>query len=95
LTRHEMQLRWDPQEGMHYHLQIARNPQFNAPLVDQTLESPNLATRRYHPGVYYARVQTIAADGSVAPFGQPLRFEVPVPLWLKIVLPLLTLLPLV
>ena len=91
-TRHEMQLRWDPQEGMRYRVQIARNPQFNAPLVDQTVESPNLTTRRYYLGTYYARIQTIAEDGSVAPFGQPLRFEVPVPLWLKILLPLLPLL---
>ena len=93
-TRHEMQLRWDPQEGMRYRVQIASDAQFNEPLLDQTLDSPNLTTRRYHPGMYYARIQTVAADGSVAPFGQSLRFQVPVPPWVFL-LPLLGLLALV
>ena len=92
---HEMQLHWDAQDGMRYHLQIARNPRFSAPLLDQTLDQPGLSARRLHPGAYYARVQTIAADGSKAPFGAPREFEVPLPLWLKIVLPLLPLFVLV
>ena len=92
---HEMQLHWDAQDGVRYHLQIARNPRFTAPLLDQTLDQPSLSARRLHPGTYYARVQTIAADGSKVPFGAPREFEVPLPLWLKIVLPLLPLFVLV
>ena len=94
-TGHEMQFHWDPQDGMRYHLQIAREPRFTAPLLDQTLDEPNSSMRRLHPGTYYSRVQTIAADGSKAPFGAARKFEVPIPLWLKIVLPLLPLLVLV
>jgi hypothetical protein len=94
-TGHEMQLHWDPQDGMRYRLQIARDPRFAAPLLDQTLDQPSLSARRLHAGTYYSRVQTIAEDGSKAPFGAPRKFEVPVPLWLKIVLPLLPLLVLV
>jgi hypothetical protein len=37
-TGHEMQLHWDPQDGVRYHVQIARNPQFTAALLDQTLD---------------------------------------------------------
>ena len=88
---HEMQLHWDPQDGMRYHVQIARNPQFTAALLDQTLDQPSLSMRRPHLGTYYSRVQTVAEDGSKAPFGAPREFEVPMPLWMKIVLPLLPL----
>jgi hypothetical protein len=90
-----MQLHWDPQDGMRYRLQIACDPRFAAPLLDQTLDQPGLSAHRLHPGTYYSRVQTIAEDGTKAPFGAPREFEVPVPLWLKIVLPLLPLLVLV
>jgi hypothetical protein len=38
------------------------------------------------------RIQSLSADGYSAPFGEVVKFDVPVPRWLKIVLPLLTLL---
>jgi hypothetical protein len=91
----EMQFHWDPQDGMRYHFQIAREPRFTAPLLDQTLDQPNWSMRRLYIGRYYSRVQTIAADGSKTPFGVAREFDVPMPLWLKIVLPLLPLLVLV
>ncbi len=87
----EMQLHWEPQSGVRYRIQIARDPQFKAPLLDQALDTPSLSTRRPRMGVYYARIQTIAEDGSPGPFGESRKFEVPVPLWLKILLPLLPL----
>ncbi len=86
-ANHEMQFHWDPQNGMHYRVQIARDPNFTAPLLDQTLDTPRLSTHRLRLGGYYARVQTIAADGSTAPFGTAVKFEAPVPLWLKLLLP--------
>ena len=94
-AKHEMQLHWDPQDGMRYRVQISRDPQFNAPLADQTLDAPTISTRRLHPGTYFARVQTIAADGSTAPFGTPVKFEIHSPLWLKLLLPALTVLAVV
>jgi hypothetical protein len=90
LAPHAMQFHWDPQDGMRYHVQIARTPEFAAPVVDQTVDTPTLSTRRLHLGTYYARVQTIAEDGTAAPFGEPVKFEAPVPLWLKILVPAVT-----
>ncbi len=91
----EMQLHWEPQAGVRYRIQVARDPEFKAPLLERTLDTPGLSMRRPRMGVYYARVQTIAEDGSTGPFGESRKFEVPVPLWLKITLPLLPLLFLV
>jgi hypothetical protein len=87
---HEMQLHWDHQEGMRYHVQIARNPEFTTPVLDQTVDTPTLSMRRLRMGTYYARVQTIAEDGTAAPFGSPEKFVAPVPLWLEILLPAVT-----
>jgi hypothetical protein len=96
LTRHDMRFRWDPQEGMRYHLQVSRDPGFKTTLLDeQTLSESSASLRRLYPGTYYLRVQTIAADGSQAPFGVARKFDVPVPLWVRIVVPLLPLLVLV
>ncbi len=91
-TGRTMQLHWDARSGVRYRIQIARNPGFKAPLLDQALDTPSLSMRRPRMGVYYVRIQTIAEDGGVVPFGETRRFEIPVPLWLKIVLPLLPLL---
>ncbi len=91
----EMQLGWESQNGVRYRLQIAHDHEFSAPLIEQTLDAASLSLRRPRPGSYYARIQTIAADGSTTPFGEIRSFEVPVPLWLKILLPLAALLTVV
>jgi hypothetical protein len=91
----EMQLQWESRSGLSYRIQIARDPEFTSPLLDQRLDAPSVSMRRPRAGIYYARVQTIAEDGSTTPFGEARRFEVPAPRWLKILLPLLTLLTLV
>jgi hypothetical protein len=87
----EMQLHWDPQEGLRYHLQIAREPGFSHPLIDETLDEPETSMARLRAGTYYARVQTVAQDDSKAPFGKALQFGVPVPLWIKLLGPVLVL----
>jgi len=87
----KMHFHWDAQQGMRYHIQIARDSQFSSPLLDETVDTPTLSARRLYPGRYYTRIQTIAADGSMAPFGQPAEFKVPVPLWIKILVPAMTL----
>lgn len=84
----ELQLKWQPQEGVRYRVQIARDPEFRTTLHDKTRDEPSLSMRRPRPGVYYARIQTIYPDGGTAPFGEVRKFDVPVPLWLKILLPL-------
>lgn len=95
LSDHRIQLHWSEQEGMRYRVQIARDAGFSAPVVDQTLDTLTLSARRLHPGTYYARVATIATDGSAAPFGEPVRIKVPVPLWMKILLPVLAVIAIV
>lgn len=89
---HDMHLHWEPHEGLRYRIQVARNPDFRSPLLDRTVEAPEVSMRRPRAGVYYARIQMIAEDGSSSPFGKTSRFEVPLPRWVKILLPLLTLL---
>lgn len=86
-----IQFKWEPREGMRYHVQIARDSRFGSPLLDETVASPDLSTHRFRPGTYFARVAVITNDGTQAPFGQAREFRVPIPLWLKIFLPLLTL----
>ncbi len=94
-VKREMQFHWDAQDGMRYRVEIARDPQFSRPLLDQTLDTPTLLTRRLRMGTYYVRVQTIAADGSPVPFGKAVQFDIPAPLWLKILLPALTIIAIV
>jgi predicted phage tail protein len=84
----ELQLKWQPQEGVRYRVQIARDPDFRTMSHDETRDEPSLTMRRPRPGIYYARIQTIYPDGGTAPFGDARKFDVPVPLWLKILLPL-------
>ncbi|HVW67733.1 MAG TPA: FecR domain-containing protein [Steroidobacteraceae bacterium] len=88
----EMQVHWDPQNGARYRVQVARDPGFRSTILDRALDVPTLSMRRPWPGVYYARVQTIAEDGSTVPFGKTVMLDVPAPRWVKILLPVLTLL---
>jgi hypothetical protein len=92
LAGREMLLSWQPQTDARYRVQVARDPQFSALLLDQVVDAASLTARRPRPGTYYVRIQSLSADGYSAPFGEALKFDVPVPRWLKIVLPLLTLL---
>lgn len=85
----DMQLQWQGEEGVRYRIQIARDPQFRELLLDRTVDTPELSIPRPHAGKYYARVQTITDDGTIAPYGETRALEVPVPRWLKILLPLL------
>ncbi|MEJ0036580.1 MAG: FecR domain-containing protein [Gammaproteobacteria bacterium] len=85
----DVQLRWEGEEGVRYHIQVARDPRFGALLLDRTIDRPDLSIPRPRPGKYYARVQTVADDGTIAPYGEIRALEVPVPRWLKILLPLL------
>jgi hypothetical protein len=89
----EMQFHWDPQARVRYHIQLAHDSGFKRLVFDRTVDSPAAATHRPRPGLYYARVQTIAEDGSAGPFGATRRFTVSVPLWVEIVVPLVLILP--
>jgi hypothetical protein len=89
----EMQFHWDAQARVRYHIQLAHDPGFKRVVFDRTVDTPAAATNRPRPGLYYARVQTIAEDGSAGPYGATRRFTVSVPLWVEIVVPLVLILP--
>jgi hypothetical protein len=83
-----MQMQWQPEDGVQYRVQIARDREFHKMLTDQTLGEAALSITRPRPGIYYARIQTIAPDGGTTPFGETRRFEVPAPRWLQFLLPI-------
>ncbi len=69
-------------------MQIARDREFSKLLTDQTLDQAAITLPRPRTGIYYARIQIIGADGTSTPFGEARRFEVPLPRWLQILIPL-------
>jgi len=88
LDRHHLNLRWEAHPGERYRVQIAHTPGFEHVLSDQSADQAAVAMKRPLPGSYYARVQIVNEDGTAGSFGPARRFEVPVPLWVRIVLPI-------
>ena len=93
MDRREWRLTWPAQPGEQYRLQISRDANFERPVVDTILTAGEYAIQRPAAGTYHARLQ-VRGDGSAEdPFGQSSRFEVPIPVWLKILLGTTVLLP--
>lgn len=90
----QMRLHWEERPGDRYRLQIARDDDFKRPLVDVRLDAAELTVRKPAPGTWYARVQLLDSAGIEDPFGEARRFDIDLPLWLRIVLPATILLPL-
>ncbi|RPE81306.1 FecR family protein [Vulcaniibacterium tengchongense] len=70
-------LRWQAGEpGQRHRVQVARRPDFAAPLFDQVVDRPQVELERPLGGRWYIRVQTVDDDGYAAPYGpvQELRF---------------------
>lgn len=88
VARRVIRLRWSSASAAHYHLQLSRDPAFTRPLIERDVDSSRLSLRRPRAGTYYARVQVIGDDGIRGPYSAALRFEVPVPLWVRIALPI-------
>lgn len=88
IGRHVVVLRWSGASATRYHVQLARDPDFAHPLVDRDAGAQQLSVPRPRAGTYYARVRRVESDGTRDPYGAPLRFEVPVPTWVRIVLPI-------
>jgi hypothetical protein len=89
-----LRLTWQTRPGERYRLQVARDAAFSRPVADTVLDGGQLTIARPASGSHYARLQVIAADGVADPFGATQQFEVPVPLWLKVLLSSTVLLPL-
>jgi len=54
--------------GQRYHVQLARDPMFQQPEVDATVDKPELDLKRLKSGKWYVRVQTIDTDGYAGPW---------------------------
>ena len=87
-----LQFSWEARAQVRYELQVARDPAFHALLVQRGVDSPALSIPVPRPGAYYARLRLLAPDGTASPFGPVSTFDVPVPLWVKILMPVLALL---
>lgn len=68
LAQTSFDLSWYPVPGaVQYHVQVAGNETFGAPVVDETV-SAGILTVELHPGKYFWRVQAIAEGGESADF---------------------------
>ncbi|WP_241093697.1 FecR domain-containing protein [Xanthomonas sp.] len=75
----QLTLRWQPGDpGQRYRVQIARKPDFDAPLLlDRTLDEPQISLPRPRGGTWYVRVQQVDDDGYAAPFSPPQAISLP------------------
>ncbi|NYF18710.1 hypothetical protein HDC36_000147 [Xanthomonas sp. JAI131] len=75
----QLTLRWQAGEpGQRYHVQIARTPDFAAPLLlDRTLDTPQISLPRPRGGTWYVRVQEVDDDGYAAPFSPTQAISLP------------------
>jgi len=70
-------LRWAAGlSGDRYHVQLARDAAFDAPLVDTRVEAPGLSTPRPVPGRYGVRIAIVNAEGTEGAFGPVQAFDV-------------------
>ena len=84
ITRHDLHFQWSAEPGQQYRVQIARDPQFQHVLADQTQSEGTWVWHRPWPGQYYIRVEPLPANETTQ--GTP--FVVPVPLWAKVAAPI-------
>lgn len=95
VRKREVRLQWPAGPGQAWRVQVARDGEFRQVFLDQRTDAAGLTLHKVRPGTYHARVQAIDAEGMEDPFGEPRRFDVELPLWLRIALPFTVLLPLV
>jgi LysM repeat protein len=55
--------------GEKFQVQVARNPDFTQPIMDNVVSISQSQIDSPQPGTYYLRVKTIDADGFAGPFG--------------------------
>lgn len=78
ISDEHLQIRWRAGlPGQRYQFQLADESSFSAPLVDKTVDEPNIELDKPDSGTYYMRIRTIDADGFENPFGTTQTLEVP------------------
>ena len=91
----QLTLRWlAAGNGASYHLQLARDENFQQPFVDEVLSEAQYALKKPAPGSYFLRVNAISADGFAGPWGATQTLSIPdrpPPVWraLLILIPVL------
>jgi hypothetical protein len=88
VTRRGVELRWQGPPATRYHVQIARDAAFARPVIDRVVDVAQLSVPHLRSGTYYVRVQISDSDEVKDPFGPPQKFEVPIPLWIRIAVPI-------
>jgi hypothetical protein len=69
---------WQPGTAeQQYHVQMARDPAFSHPTVDQTVDKPELQVRKPASGTWFVRVQSIDSDGYARPWGATQKMHLP------------------
>jgi len=78
LQRDRLTVSWsDAGPGKHYQVQLSRDADFRAPLLDRQVEQPQLSVPRPGSGTWYLRVRTLDSDGYAGPYGAVQRIKVP------------------
>jgi hypothetical protein len=77
-------IRWAARESERYRVQIATDAAFAHIVLNEVVAGPELEARHLPPRQYFVRVQAIDATGEPDAFGPVSPFEVPMPLWMKI-----------
>lgn len=74
---HQVSFGWQAgMSGQRYHIQMDRDPGFQHPQVDQTVEQPLLQIQKPRSGTWYLRVQTIDIDGYAGPWGDVQKIHI-------------------
>ena len=74
----ELTLRWQAgSEGQRYRVQVDRRGDFKAPLVDETVDHPQVSFKRPWSGTLHVRVQYIDDDGHASAFSPAQQVPLP------------------
>lgn len=77
-TDGELTLRWQAgSEGQRYRVQVDRRGDFSAPLLDSTVEQPQVSFKRPWHGTLHVRVQYIDDDGHAGAFSPAQQVTLP------------------
>ena len=72
-----LQLAWSGPAGFSHRVQLAREPAFDRPELDQVVAGSRLLIAEPQPGTLHVRTQVLLPDGSAGPWSAAQRFEVP------------------
>ncbi len=87
LTAHELQIHWSGDVHAYYRLQISHDAAFRQLILEQQVEGSSWTMPKPRLGTYYARVQAFEGDGSTDGFGPVCQFDVQVPHWIDLTVP--------